>query len=295
MTDAATLPMPAPPVTGESTRRGATMVPSVLLHAMVILGIGFAVEDAAPVMPTLDVILTQTKSALTPAQADFLAQAANQGGGEHDKSTRPTAPQVGPLPQPIDGLAPRPLRAQTPAPSPPPDARVISSTNARETMPSPQPRQEIEVTPLPPGQEKIDRDIEMARLAAEIQLRSQQYAKRPKRKFVSASTREYAWAQYLRGWVDRVERVGNLNYPDEARRRRIGGLVVISVAVRRDGSVENTRIVQSSNIPMLDNAALRIVKLSEPFAPLPRTQDDPDVLHVTRTWQFLPGGELVDR
>ena len=295
MSDAATLPMPAPPVIGESTRLGATMVLSVLLHAMVILGIGFAVEDAAPVMPTLDVILTQTKSALTPAQADFLAQAANQGGGEHDKSTRPTAPQAGPLPQPIDGLAPRPLRAQTPAPSPPPDARVISSTNAWETMPSPQPRQEIEVTPLPPGQEKIDRDIEMARLAAEIQLRSQQYAKRPKRKFVSASTREYAWAQYLRGWVDRVERVGNLNYPDEARRRRIGGLVVISVAVRRDGSVENTRIVQSSNIPMLDNAALRIVKLSEPFAPLPRTQDDPDVLHVTRTWQFLPGGELVDR
>ena len=295
MSDAATLPMPAPPVIGESTRLGATMVLSVLLHAMVILGIGFAVEDAAPVMPTLDVILTQTKSALTPAQADFLAQAANQGGGEHDKSTRPTAPQAGPLPQPIDGLAPRPLRAQTPAPSPPPDARVISSTNARETMPSPQPRQEIEVTPLPPGQEKIDRDIEMARLAAEIQLRSQQYAKRPKRKFVSASTREYAWAQYLRGWVDRVERVGNLNYPDEARRRRIGGLVVISVAVRRDGSVENTRIVQSSSIPMLDNAALRIVKLSEPFAPLPRTQDDPDVLHVTRTWQFLPGGELVDR
>ena len=295
MSDAAALPMPAPPVIGESTRLGATVVLSVLLHAMVILGIGFAVEDAAPVMPTLDVILTQTKSALTPAQADFLAQAANQGGGEHDKSTRPTAPQAGPLPQPIDGLAPRQLRAQTPAPSPPPDARVISSTNARETMPSPQPRQEIEVTPLPPGQEKIDRDIEMARLAAEIQLRSQQYAKRPKRKFVSASTREYAWAQYLRGWVDRVERVGNLNYPDEARRRRIGGLVVISVAVRRDGSVENTRIVQSSNIPMLDNAALRIVKLSEPFAPLPRTQDDPDVLHVTRTWQFLPGGELVDR
>ena len=295
MSDAATLPMPAPPVIGESTRLGATMVLSVLLHAMVILGIGFAVEDAAPVMPTLDVILTQTKSALTPAQADFLAQAANQGGGEHDKSTRPTAPQAGPLPQPIDGLAPRPLRAQTPAPSPPPDARVISSTNARETMPSPQPRQEIEVTPLPPGQEKIDRDIEMARLAAEIQLRSQQYAKRPKRKFVSASTREYAWAQYLRGWVDRVERVGNLNYPDEARRRRIGGLVVISVGVRRDGSVESVRIIRSSRIPMLDEAALRIVKLSEPFAPLPKTSEDPDVLHITRTWQFMPGGELVDR
>ena len=295
MAEAVALSVPAAPAIGESTRLGATMVLSILVHAMAILGIGFVVEDAAPMLPTLDVILTQTQTALTPAQADFLAQANNQGGGEHDKSSRPTAPQAGPLPQPEDGLAPRPLRAQTPAPSPPPEARVIASTNAQNNLPSPQVRQEVEATPLPQGQEKIDRDIEMARLAAEIQLRSQQYAKRPKRQFVSASTREYAWAQYLRGWVDRVERVGNLNYPDEARRRRIGGLVVISVAVRRDGSVENTRIIQSSHVPMLDNAALRIVKLSEPFAPLPKTQDDPDILHVTRTWQFMPGGELIDQ
>jgi len=295
MAEAVALSVPAAPAIGESTRLGATMVLSILVHAMAILGIGFVAEDAAPMLPTLDVILTQTQTALTPAQADFLAQANNQGGGEHDKSSRPTAPQAGPLPQPEDGLAPRPLRAQTPAPSPPPEARVIASTNAQNNLPSPQVRQEVEATPLPQGQEKIDRDIEMARLAAEIQLRSQQYAKRPKRKFVSASTREYAWAQYLRGWVDRVERVGNLNYPDEARRRRIGGLVVISVAVRRDGSVENTRIIQSSHVPMLDNAALRIVKLSEPFAPLPKTQDDPDILHVTRTWQFMPGGELIDQ
>ena len=286
---------PAPPAISESSRLGATLVLSVLVHAMLVLGIGFATEDAAPMVPTLDVILSQTRTELTPAQADFLAQANNQGGGEHDRSSRPTAPQAGPLPQPQDGLAPRPLRAQTPAPSPPPDARIVASTRADATVPAPQPRPEVAPAPLPPGQEKIARDIEMARLAAEIQLRSQQYAKRPKRKFVSASTKEYAWAQYLRGWVDRVERVGNLNYPDEARRRRIGGLVVISVGVRRDGSVESTRIIQSSNIPMLDNAAIRIVQLSAPYEPLPKTREDPDVLHVTRTWQFLPGGELLDR
>ena len=287
--------LPAPPAIGESSRLGATLVLSALVHAMLVLGIGFAAEDAAPMVPTLDVILSQTRTELTPAQADFLAQANNQGGGEHDRSTRPTAPQAGPLPQPEDGLAPRPLRAQTPAPSPPPDARVISSIRAEETVPTAQHTPDVAPAPLPPGQEKIARDIEMARLAAEVQLRSQQYAKRPKRKFVSASTKEYAWAQYLRGWVDRVERVGNLNYPDEARRRRIGGLVVISVGVRRDGSVESTRIIQSSNIPMLDNAAIRIVQLSAPFEPLPKTREEPDVLHVTRTWQFLPGGELLDR
>ena len=295
MAQAMTLPLPAGPRIGESDRLGATMVLSVLAHAMLILGLGFAAEDAAPVMPTLDVILTRTTSALTPKQADFMAQANNQGGGEHDKSSRPTAPQAGPIPRPTDGLAPRPLRAQTPAPSPPPESRVITSTSAPDTLPTPRALPEVDPSLQPRGPEKIERDIEMARLAAEIQLRSEQYAKRPERKFVSASTREYAWAQYLRGWVDRVERVGNLNYPDEARRRRIGGLVVISVGVRRDGSVESSRIVQSSNIPMLDNAALRIVKLSEPFAPLPKTRDDPDILHVTRTWQFMPGGELVDK
>lgn len=287
--------VPAPSRIGETERLRATLVLSVLLHALVVLGLGFAPEDPAPLLPTLDVIQTRTQTPLTPAQADFLAQAHNQGGGEHDKSSRPGAPQAGPLPQPEDGLAPRPLRAQSPAPSPPPEARVVASATGEIALPAPKARPETPPDEAPHGREKIERDIEMARLAAEIQLRSVEYAKRPKRKFVSASTREYAWAQYLRTWVDRVERVGNLNYPDEARRRRIGGLVVISVGVRRDGSVESARIIRSSRTPMLDDAALRIVKLSEPFAPLPKTAEDPDVLHVTRTWQFLPGGELVDR
>ena len=286
--------VPAAPRIGERERLSATMVLSLLMHGMLILGLGFALEDAAPVMPTLDVILTQTQSPLTKAQADFLAQASNQGGGEHDKSTRPREAQAGRVPQPEQGIAPRPLRAQSPAPTPAPRARVVSNLRSPQTVPVPQPRPQVEQSMLPPGAQKIEHDIAMARLAAEIHLRSQQYAKRPKRKFVSASTREYAYAAYLRGWVDRVERVGNLNYPDEARQRRIGGLLVISVGIRRNGSVESTRIIQSSNIPMLDAAALRIVKLSEPFAPLPKTQEDVDILHVTRTWQFLPGGELVD-
>src|SRR3546814_1781705 len=113
----------------------------------------------------------------------------------------------------------------------------------------------------------------MARLAAEIHLRSERYAKRPKRKCVSASTSEYAWAGYLRAWVDRVERVGNLNYPDEARRRKLAGNLVISVAIRRDGSVERADVIQSSGIKLLDAAAMRIAKLAEPYPPLPKTAE----------------------
>ncbi|QOY62336.1 energy transducer TonB [Lysobacter sp. H21R4] len=281
--------------TVERQRLGATMVLSLLLHAVLLLGVGFSMELAAPVVPTLDVILTRTTSALTPKQADFLAQANNDGGGESERAVRPRDNQSGPLPQDADGQAPRELRAQSPTQQPPPQARIIASTRGEDAVASAQETPEPAERTLPPGQEKIDRDMAMARLAAEIHLRSERYAKRPKRKFVSASTTEYAWAGYLREWVDRVERVGNLNYPDEARRRRLAGQVVISIAIRRDGSVENSQIVLSSGIPLLDASALRIASLAEPYPPLPQTDDNPDILHVTRTWAFLAGGELVDR
>ncbi len=291
-----TAPPPVhPPQVGESERLSATVMLSILLHALIVFGIGFTIEDPAPLTSTLDVIQSQVHTPLTPAQADFLAQANNQGGGDREHSSRPGAPQTGVIPQPNNGIAPRPLHAQSPAASPPQDARTLASNHGTTVLNQPQPQPETTTSNLPLGREKIDHDIEMARLAAEVQLRSQEYAKRPKRKFVSASTKEYVWATYLRGWVDRVQRIGNLNYPDEARRRHIGGVVVISVGVRRDGSVESIRIIRSSRIPILDDAAIRIVKLSAPFEPLPSTPEDPDILHVTRTWQFLPGGDLIDR
>lgn len=285
--------MPTPGI-GENQRLGATMTLSLLVHGLVVLGFGFALESAAPVVPTLDVILTQTTSALTPKQADFLAQASNQGGGEHDKASRPRDDQTGPIAQVQPGVAPRPLRAQAPSPQPAPRERVVSSNAGNATVPAPRATPTPSTTPLPRGQEKVERDMAMARLAAEIHLRSERYAKRPKRKFVSASTQEYAWAGYLAEWVKRVERVGNLNYPDEARRRRLSGQVVISVAIRRNGTVERAEIVQSSGVPLLDASALRIARLAEPYPALPRTDEDPDILHVTRTWLFLPAGELVD-
>lgn len=281
---------------GERERLGATLVLSLLVHGMVILGVGFALNEAAPVLPTLDVILTEASTALTPEQADFLAQASNRGGGEHDEARRPRDRQTGKLPQAETGVAPMPMRAQAPAPSPPPRARIVSSTQGREQVARAEATPPVEVPrPLPEGERNIDRELAMARLAAEIHQDRERYAKRPNRKFVSASTREYEYAAYLRGWVDRVERIGNLNYPDEARRRRLAGHVVISVAIRRDGSVERAEVVDSSGQPLLDQAALRIVRLAEPYPPLPATAEDVDVLHVTRTWQFLPGGEMIDR
>ncbi|WP_449467473.1 TonB family protein [Stenotrophomonas humi] len=287
--------LPVAPRVTDQQRLTATLVLSLLVHGLLILGVGFAVSDNAPLVPTLDVIFSQTSTPLTPKQADFLAQANQQGGGDHDKAQRPRDSQAGVVPQAQDGLAPIPLQQQSAAVPPPPQTRVVTSAHGEDHV------ADAQSQPLPdrpdanaPMTAREQRDAEMARLAAEVHLRSEQYAKRPNRKFVSASTREYAYANYLRAWVDRAERVGNLNYPDEARRRRLGGQVVISVGVRRDGSVESSRVLRSSGVPLLDATALRVIELAQPFPALPRTEDSIDILQVTRTWVFLPGGQLHD-
>lgn len=284
-----------PHQTRESQRLGATLALSALVHGLLILGVGFAVSDNAALVPTLDVIFSQTQTPLTPKQADFLAQANQQGGGDHDTAQRPRDNQAGIVPQPQAGLSPVPQQRQDAARPPPPQARVVSTRNSPDTVADAQ-TQPLPDEPRPdaPMTAREQRDAEMARLAAEVHLRSAQYAKRPNRKFVSASTREYAYANYLRAWVDRAERVGNLNYPDEARQRRLGGQVVITVGVRRDGSVESARILRSSGTPLLDEAALRVVRLAQPYPPLPESKDDVDILQVTRTWVFLPDGALRD-
>lgn len=283
------------PGTGPGDRLGATLALSAILFGVLILGVGFALDPPAPVAPTLDVILTETRSDTPPEDADFIAQANNQGGGDSDRAERPREEQLAPVPKPDEGLAPEPLVAQAPPPEPEPVPRLLSTTGpSDQVLPQPEDQRETETEPLPTGQELVEQSLEMARLAAEIERRQQLLAKRPRRKFVSASTKEYEYAAYLRAWVARVERVGNLNYPEEARSRGLSGRLVMTVAVRRDGSIENVLLNSSSGLGILDQAAMRIVRLAEPFPPLPQTTERVDVLHITRTWQFQNGNVQSD-
>jgi protein TonB len=282
----------APPRIGPGDRLGATLAFSLLAHGVIALGVGFTIEDPAPVVPTLDVILTRTRSEQAPKQADFLAQSSQQGGGEADRPDRPREPQPAPVPKPEAGLAPVPVPATAPRPETLTRTPVLTQAAPAPRRADNQEKQETPAVPLPTSRQMIERSLEMARLAAELERQTQAYAKRPRRKFVSASTQEYEFASYLRGWVARVERIGNLNYPDEARRRNLQGQLVLTVAVRRDGTVESIDVVQPSGQRLLDEAAIRTVKLAEPFGPLPQTRDRVDVLHITRTWQYLPGGVM---
>ena len=276
-------------------RLGVTLLFSLIAHAVLALGITFSIAKSAPSLPALDVILVQSASGEKPEKADFLAQANNSGGGESEKAKRPSDPLSSPIPKPIAGVTPRPTESGAPRPSKPTQAELLTTRNAeRQVETAAQTPDTPDVQALT-EREMIERKLEMAQLAQEIQRETEKYAKRPKKKYISANTREYAYASYMSAWVARIERIGNLNYPDEARRQNLHGQLVLTVGLNRDGSVKSIDIIQPSGHKILDDAAIRIVRLATPFNALPKNADAIDELYVTRTWQFLEGNILRNR
>ncbi|WP_448102194.1 energy transducer TonB [Luteibacter jiangsuensis] len=272
---------------------GATLLFSLLLHGIVILGITFEAEKPRPSVPTLDVTLVDVANREQPDKADFLAQASNAGGGDKDKAARPSEQVSGLLPTPQHSLAAEPKDAQAPAPREATPSQLLTTSGETPfAVDTTHEQTERKPRPLPESDEEVQRRMEMARLAAEVREQSQAYAKRPKKKFISSNTREYAYAAYMKGWVGRVERVGNLNYPDEARRRGLHGELVLTVGLNRDGSIKSMDVIKSSGQKLLDDAAQRIVRLAAPFPALPADKNRVDELYITRTWQFLPGDVL---
>jgi protein TonB len=285
---------PAAPAIGSRDRLSVTFLFSLISHGVLVLGLTFAYEKPAPSLPSLDVILVQSASGQKPTNADFLAQANNTGGGDSERALRPSELVSSPVNKADPGIAPRPLRASTPRPSPPTERELLTSPQADFAVRSEHETPEQPPLPQPTLHDMLQTKLEMAKLATEIQRESQAYAKRPHKKYISANTKEYAYAAYMAAWVARVERIGNLNYPDEARREHVHGDLVLTVALDRRGEVKNVDVIHSSGHKVLDDAAIRIVRLAAPFPPIPRDEGI-DELYITRTWQFLPGDILRNR
>lgn len=283
------------PGTGSADRLGVTLLFSIVAHAVLALGLTFEFEKPAPRLPSLDVILVQSANSEKPEKADFIAQANNSGGGESETARRPSQPLSGPLPKPIAGAAPVPLEDAAPRPTLPSPTEVLTRRKSDYQVATDRQAPETPDRPAENVRETDQRKMEMARLAQEIQKESERYAKRPKRKYISANTKEYEFAAYMRAWVARIERIGNLNYPDEARRQQLHGQLVLTVGLDRSGKVKSIDVIQSSGHKLLDEAAIRITRLAEPFPPLPETKEKVDELYITRTWQFLPGDILRNR
>jgi protein TonB len=269
---------------------------SLAIHA-IVLSIHFApvvVKDFGRSTP-LEVALVNAKTKDKPAKADVLAQANLDGGGNTDADRRAKSPlpvlprdsahnEIAVTAQKLEELE---RRAK----------EMLTAIRARQSVPvAPQTADAAQRPDLPSSSEMMQRTLEAMRLEAQIAKDMDAYQKRPKRKFLGARAEEYRFARYVEDWRLKVERVGNQNYPEAARAKRLYGSLLLTVSIRADGSVEQVEIDKSSGHRILDAAAVKIVEMAAPYAAFPPDiRRDTDILHITRTWTFTKGAELVSQ
>jgi len=241
----------------------------------------------------MEVVLVNARSTETPLKPDALAQVNLAGGGNTDedrrlKSPLPASPadQTGASEEAALKSRVADLEQQARA--------LMSQLNPDAArQPTPQPA----ATPAPPSLDvsRLNQEArEMAQLQARISQQWDEYQKRPKRAFVGANVKEYAFARYVEDWVAKVERVGNVNYPEAARRQGLYGSLKLTVSIYADGRIEAIEIDRSSGSKILDAAAENIVRLAAPFAAFPEDmRKKADILSITRTWTFTRSDQLV--
>ncbi|MBI3903531.1 MAG: energy transducer TonB [Nitrosomonadales bacterium] len=265
---------------------------SLLLHIFVLFGIGFAIPDprkTADFLQPLEIVLVNSKSRQRPVQAEALAQHNLDGGGNTPENRRASTP----LPTLSDDKQFTPEQSAQRVQQLEQEAqRLLTQTQGTYSV-TPENNRQQQLANERNGEDLIQRSLEIARLEAQINKDMSAYQKLPRKKFIGARTQEYRFAQYVEDWRIKVERIGNLNYPDIARQKKIYGSLQLTVSIRADGSVDNVEVSRTSGQPILDAAAQRIVKLSAPFSPFPPDiRRDTDILSITRTWTFTQTDKL---
>ena len=270
----------------------ASMLFSVAFHAFAIWGISLKMPDSSKVpnfAQPLQVVLVNSKSKSKPVTADALAQANLDGGGNTEEDRQAKTPL--PILQDDQRFTPE-QRAKSLAAMEEESKRLLTQLKNDRSVVQPELLKQANVA-LPTGEDLVQKSLEIIRLEAQINKNNEMYQKMPRRKFIGARTQEYRFAQYIEDWRVKVERIGNLNYPEQARREQIYGKLQLSVSIKADGSVESIEVSRSSGHRILDAAAMRIVKLAAPYSPLPADiRRDTDILTITRTWTFTQADKL---
>ncbi len=276
-------------------RLGFTLFLALVLHATLILGIGFDLYRETNRSPIIEVTLAQSPDKQQPEHADYIAQENQLGGGELEEKSMPS------VTNPTEFFA---EQANQLTPESPPE--TFSSTKKKQIMKVATVVQSTQKTPVesiePKDTEVLDeikqeislleRSLELASLNAKLDVRKQLATKKTRVKRVSSlATLKTVDAYYVKQWIKKIHRVGRLNYPEESRRRKIFGDLRLTVALYSNGKVKDIKVLRSSGHKILDDAAIRIVRLAAPFAPFPKQlKAEYDVLEITRTWLFSKDG-----
>lgn len=260
-----------------SARLGLALSIAAIVHAIIILGVGFEFEPNKTA-PALDVVLVRTATDQAPRDARYLAQADSQAGDMADSKL----PPGGPAP------------AQAPSQLESPDRKPLVQTRADYQMPYDLGQLSEAMNA---GESRASLNSQLAQLVSALAKDARRYAERSRVQYLeSVSAKSAAEAAYVKAWTERVESVGNAHYPIAAVKRELSGRVILHVLLNSEGDVMKAFIGSPSGRPVLDTAAMRIVRLAAPFKPfsgdMRKTYDQ---LMITRTWTFESEGRLATR
>lgn len=271
-----------------------TLFVSVVLHLVVILGVGFSVMKNKATPPMLEITLAQHATFDEPEQADYLAQHNQQASGTLEKQKELTTDQLVDFADTeINRVQPTP-RIQTTTIKTEREKQLVSTTSPQKFFSSIKPN---ELHPkeniMIQGEEQtvIDLSAKISSLQAKLDRQRQQYAKKPRVKtLTSVAAKSSVDAEYLFNWQEKVEMIGNLNYPEEARQKQLYGNLRLLVTILPNGAVLKIDLLKSSGSVILDQSAMRIVRMASPYQPFPdELRKEIDRLEIIRTWRFEKG------
>ena len=287
------------PTPNPGERLALTLLVATLVHIGAILGLSFGVDPSERLKPStkLDLVLVQSHSPEPPERAQFLAQANQQASGRSEVEDRPANPVTPLIPLKATGETPLRSDKSTPEPQARPTPQVVHRKTSEHMVAVTTDEPKSTSKNYRSADELLQRSLEIARLTAELEDEQRRYAQRPRIHTIdSVSAKSAVEASYLTAWIHKVERVGNLNYPDEARRRKLGGALILNVLIDNDGEVLDIELATTSKHAVLDAAAKRIVELASPFAPFPQEMRNAyDQLMITRTWVFFSDSRMVTK
>jgi protein TonB len=266
---------------------GFTLLLALALHAMFILGISFTREQHSRAASKLEITLAQYKSEKKPKRADFLAQHNQEGSGTLEEkallTTRKTSDFHDNVIRDISPLQQMAAQQQKSAQT------AVIATRSRAEQKTALQNDKDTPTQQAAGELTIQqRNLEIASLEAKLDIQRQAYAARPRvRRLTSVAASYSEDAQYLNQWRERIENVGNTNYPERAREQNIYGELRLMVALLPNGEISDIKVLKSSGHKILDQAAIRIVHLAAPYDAFPaEMRQQVDVLEIIRTWRF---------
>lgn len=274
-----------------SDRLTYTLFLALMLHALVVFGVSFEpTEPSSQVSKTLEVTLASYKSDEAPEKADFIAQENQQGSGTLEEARLLTTDTKALLQSnKINKTSMQ--EQQATAPKRQDQQRKLVTTQSKSSHKVTTEKQAPpEKTDLPDGPKKnlLQLSLEMASLEAKLENLRQADAKRPRvQRLTAASTMKANDAQYVNSWRQRIEDNGARNYPREAENCFNDCRLRLLVAINANGTIKELVVLESSGRKVLDEAAMRIVRMSAPFAPFSEEmKKNTDILEIIRTWQF---------